>query len=81
MRKTLASAVIMTSICLFTNASATTSAPLIKGGTCYGTSQSLSCEHIGKNLTIKDIYDKGWRVIAYIQVSPNTISLVIEEQR
>lgn len=81
MRNTLVSAVIMTSICLFTNAYASTSGPIIKGGTCYGTPQSLSCDHIGKNLSIKDIYDKGWRVVAYVQVSPNTISLVIEEQR
>ena len=55
-------------------------APPIKGGLCYGTPQALYCEHLGK-VTVKEIYDKGWSVVAYVKEGPNTVTVVIEERR
>lgn len=58
-----------------------------KGGVCIGTndigaSSSFNCEHIG-SVTIKQIYEKGFRVIAYHHDPKNSgvVSLIIEEQK
>lgn len=80
MRKNLAIAFIMTAICTISNAQAAPQNPPLKGGSCYGTPQALTCDYLGK-VTVKEIYEKGWRVVSYTKEGPNTISLVIEEQR
>lgn len=56
-----------------------------RGGVCIGPFRGadsvLVCEHIGK-VTIKQIYEKGFRVI-HMQDDKNTatyVTLVIEEQ-
>lgn len=51
-----------------------------KGGMCYGISSGYECEYLGK-VTIKQIYEKGWRVVAYIKEGDNLATLIIEEQR
>ena len=58
-----------------------------KGGVCIGTndigaSSLFNCEHIG-SVTIKQIYAKGFRVIAYHHDPRNAgiVSLIIEEQK
>lgn len=63
-----------------TGAQANPSATSVKGGLCYGTPQALQCEYLGK-VTVKEIYDKGWRVVAYVKEGPNSVTVVIEEQR
>ena len=67
MLKKYATAVIMTAICSLSNAQAAPAGGPIKGGLCYGTPQALNCEHLGK-VTIKEIYEKGWRVVEYVIV-------------
>jgi hypothetical protein len=69
-------AMLMATFC-FANAQGATP---VKGGTCYGTPQSLTCEYLGK-VTVKEIYEKGWRVVAYVKEGTNNITVVIEEQR
>lgn len=64
----------------------TNDAPL-KGGLCFtkaynGQDSIFTCEHIGP-VTIRQIYEKGWRVVH--RMANNDIyqfqSLIIEEQR
>ncbi len=58
-----------------------------KGGVCIGTndigaSSLFNCEHIG-SVTIKQIYERGFKVIAYHHDPKNSgvVSLIIEEQK
>lgn len=80
MLKKCAAAVAMMAICGLTNAQAAPTGAPAKGGLCYGTPQALNCEYLGK-VTVKEIYEKGWRVVAYVKEGPNSITVVIEEQR
>ena len=80
MLKKYAAAVFMTAICSLSNAQAAPNQAPVKGGLCYGTPQALNCEHLGK-VTVKEIYEKGWRVVAYVKEGPNTVTVVIEEKR
>lgn len=50
----------------------------LKGTNCYGSFQKFRCGYIGE-VTVAEIYEKGWRVIAVVE-SQNIINLVIEEQ-
>lgn len=51
----------------------------LRGTTCHGSFQKFRCGHIGE-VTIDEIYEKGWRVITAIEGSRNIVYLVIEEQ-
>jgi hypothetical protein len=84
MKKTLASAVILAALFGMTNASAQAAGGK-RGGVCIGPFRGadsvLLCEHIGKS-TIKQIYEKGFRVV-HMQDDKNTatyVMIVIEEQ-
>ena len=76
MKKMLYVAFIVAALAGMTNASAQAAAA--KRGGVYSV---LQCEHIGK-VTIKQIYEKGFRVV-HMQDDKNTatyVMLVIEEQ-
>lgn len=72
-------------VCLFVS-SAAMAVPRIKGGRCiahsYTNNNSIfSCQHIG-DVTIAQIYEKGWRVVIFDnnpKIYP-TVTLIIEEQ-
>lgn len=91
MLKKHAVAVIMTAICGLSNAQAAPAGGPIKGGTCWAylgmktaiePATVFACEHIGK-VTLSQIYEKGFRVVAMTQnpANPESISFIIEEQR
>jgi len=80
MRILLAFASVLTALSTLSPAYAAAPGNAQKGGTCYGTVQAFNCEHLG-HVTVKEIYEKGWRVVAYIKEGPNTTTLIIEEQR
>lgn len=91
MRKNLAIAFIMTAICTISNAQAAPPSPPLKGGTCWaytGNDAAISataqftCDGIGK-VTIAQIYEKGYRVVAIFQHPKrlDILSVIIEEQR
>ncbi len=59
-----------------------------KGGVCgafsfSGPDTRFDCEHLGKDLTIKQIYEKGWRVVTIGQNKQGGTwtYLLIEEQK
>ena len=91
MRKNLAIAFIMTAICTLSNAQATPANTPLKGGTCWANlglkaaldnATEVSCAIIGK-VTVGQIYEKGFRVVAMVQNPklPEILTIVIEEQR
>jgi len=84
MKKMLYIVCIVAALSGMANASAQT-AGAKRGGVCIGpflgAKSVLQCEHIG-NVTIKQIYKKGFRVVQ-MQDDKNTatyVTLVIEEQ-
>lgn len=84
MKTMLYAAFIVAALAGMTNASAQ-AAGAKRGGVCIGPFRGadsvLQCEHIGK-VTIKQIYEKGFRVV-HMQDDKNTttyVTLVIEEQ-
>lgn len=70
-----------------------------RGGTCIsvsekngnypgGASSLWNCEHIGLNLTVKQIYEKGFKVVAIFtplyngeRIIVTTYTMIIEEQK
>lgn len=91
MRKNLAIAFIMTAICTFSNAQAAPANTPLKGGTCWvnmglkatlDTAAEASCAIIGK-VTIGQIYEKGFRIVAMVHnpQNPSFVTIIIEEQR
>jgi len=79
MHKQLCNALFITAIAIHPLAHTGDEKTHLKGATCYGTLQKVSCGYIGE-VTIKEIYEKGWRVVSLIRESTNTVSLIIEEQ-
>lgn len=84
MKKMFYTAFTMTALAVMMSANAQAANPK-RGGVCIGPFRGgdsvLMCEHIGK-VTIKQIYEKGFRVI-HMQDDKNTatyVTLVIEEQ-
>lgn len=55
-------------------------APKKRGDICRGIS-TFDCNLIGTGMTVKDIYQRGWRVVAAYYI-PNTglQNLIVEEQ-
>ena len=54
--------------------------PKLRGTACTGSLYKLRCGYIG-DVTVSEIYEKGWRIVAAFQsgTSP-VVSLIIEEQ-
>ncbi len=80
MKKIAQIGIVSSVLILLHTAHATESQKPQKGGVCYGLASGYECEYLGK-VTIKQIYEKGWRVVAYIKEGPNLATLVIEEQK
>ncbi|TDK61980.1 hypothetical protein [Sapientia aquatica] len=54
--------------------------PKLRGTVCDGTLFKLTCGYIGE-VTVPEIYEKGWRIIAVVQSgSGRSVSVIIEEQ-
>ena len=78
---------ILFTIIAFATFSAPVAVAAAKGGYCIalsftGADSVFNCEHIGK-VTFRQIYEKGWRIVSYIQLRDSTTmrELIIEEQR
>lgn len=67
-------------VCTASNAQSAAVNQPMRGGTCFGTPQLLTCDYLGK-VTIKEIFDRGWRVVSLVKEGPNSVTLIIEEQR
>jgi hypothetical protein len=78
MIKRICAAFILTSLALALIAHADGEKPKLKGTSCHGTFQKFRCGYIGE-VTITEIYEKGWRVIAVVEDS-HFVNLIIEEQ-
>jgi hypothetical protein len=78
MLKKICSAIVLASFALTPIAHAEGEKAKLKGTNCYGSFQKFRCGYIGE-VTINEIYEKGWRVIAVVE-SQDIIHLVIEEQ-
>ncbi len=86
--KTLLAITIAASLGLVNNVYA---AGPLKGGLCYSAStlpnaygSSFSCDHLGHVKGIKEIYEKGFRVVNNVVVSTNEgkgYYLIIEERK
>ena len=54
--------------------------PKLRGTACTGSLYKLRCGYIGE-VTVSEIYEKGWRVVAAVQNgSDRSVSVIIEEQ-
>ncbi len=79
---------IATTIALLGTAHA---AGTLKGGSCYSVSTlpnaygaTFSCDHLGQVKSIREIYDKGFRVVNSVVVSTSEgkgYYLIIEERK
>ena len=79
MFKSLCTAIIAASLMFIPVTHADEAKAKLRGTSCYGTFNKFRCGYIGE-VTISEIYEKGWRVIAAIEVQ-NFVNLVIEEQQ
>lgn len=75
----ICTAIVAVSFIFIPTAHAAETKAKLKGATCYGTIHKVSCGYIGE-VTIKEIYEKGWRVVSLVKEDANTVSLIIEEQ-
>lgn len=78
MIKNICAAVVLASFSLAPIAHTEDEKVKLKGTYCYGDFKKFRCGYIGE-VTINEIYEKGWRVVSTIQ-SQNIIYLIIEKQ-
>jgi len=78
MIRQISAAIALTTFLLFPLASADEASTKIKGTNCLGSFNKFRCGYLG-DVTVQQIYEKGWRVVAAIEIQ-NIVNLVIEEQ-
>lgn len=78
MAKNICAAIVMAAFALTPLTHAEGERHPLRGAQCWGGFPKFRCDYIG-DVTIKEIYEKGWRVIATAE-QQHVLYLIIEEQ-